>query len=295
MMKRILALGLAAAMLLGCAAFAQEEAADTRVIDYAQMFTDEQAETLQAEIIDFQENTGYDFVILTTNEDTGYDDYYQLAQDFAAAKSLGLGMNNTLLFCYVDLYTGGYYYITVFGDLENLMVNEDIQYLIDNGMEYINDGDFVGCFTWTMRMMTEALNNLGIMESTRVFDYAEMLTDEETETLESAIADFRALTGHDFVYLSTYKEMTGNENGDYMQEFYSYHGFGDGDARSGVMIYLDLNAGSYYIQNFGDMDTYVPQEELNAILEQCNPLMSEGEILQAVLTVIDGYAAHFAQ
>lgn len=107
------------------------------------------------------------------------------------------------------------------------------------------------------------------------------------------IADFRALTGRDFLYLSTYEEMEGNEDGEYMFEFYGRHGFGAGERRSGVMIYLDLYNNNYYVQNFGDMDDYMSQEGLDAVMDNCDVLMGEARILDAVLQVIDAYSAAF--
>jgi len=294
MKKRIFLLLMAAVLLLGTVSFAQEETPDTRVFDYAELFSADDAETLRAAIIDFQENTGYDFAILTTAEDLGTTDYQQLTDDFYVDKSLGLGMNNTAILCYLDLYGDGYYYISVFGDLKNMMVAEDIQYLIDNSMEYFQEGAFVDGFVWITHILTEALTNIGsVNQDTRVLDYAELLTEEETATLEAAIADFRALTDRDFLFLSTYEEMEGNEEGDYMGTFYASHGFGSGEYHSGVMLYLDLFNSSYYVQNFGDLDTYVSQEDLNAIMEQSKPLMGEGKILDAVLLVINAYADRF--
>jgi uncharacterized membrane protein YgcG len=294
MKKRAFSLLVTAVLLLAAVSFAQEEPASTRVFDTAGLFSADEAETLSAAIVDFQENTGYDFAIYVTNEDLGTADYQQLCDDFFVNHALGLGMNQTALLCYLDLYGDGYYYVSAYGDLKNLMVTEDIQYLANTGMEYFVKGDISGGFLWTINMLTEALTNIGSMNETiRVYDYAEMLTEDEVATLESAIADFRALSGKDFLYLSTYENLQGNENGDYMSGFYQSHGFGDGDNRSGVMIYLDLYNNSYYVQNFGDMDSFVSQEALNQIMSDSNAPMGEGKVLDAVLQVIGAYSAYF--
>ena len=294
MKKRAFILLLAAITLLATVSFAQEEPAFARVFDYAGLFSAEQTETLDAAIVDFQENTGYDFAILTTYEDLGSPDYQQLCDTFYVDQSLGLGMNQTAILCYLDLYGDGYYYVSVYGDLKNLMVTEDIQYLANTGMESFKKGDFEGGFLWTVNMLTEALTNIGTMnEAVRVYDYAEVLSDEEITTLESAIADFRALSGMDFLYLSTYEDLQGNEDGDYMTNFYDVHGFGDGENRSGVMMYLDLFNGSYYVQNFGDIDSIVSQDDLNAIVSASNAAMGEGRVLDAVLQVIGDYTKYF--
>lgn len=294
MIKRIISLLTAAALLLSSAAFAMEEAEDSLVYDYAGLFSDVEVEELKGAIVDFQETTGYDFAVLVTYEDLGDPDYQQICDDFYVEHSLGLGMNQTAVLCFLDLYGDGYYYISVYGDLGNLMVAEDIQYLAEEGMNYFQDGDFEGGFLWTINMLAEALMNIGSMnQSIRVYDYAEMFSEEEAATLESAIADFRALSGMDFLYLSTDNELQGNDNGDYMGEFYGKHGFGEGENRSGAMIYLDLFSGSYYVQNFGDMRDYVTQSDLDTIVNAVNTPMGEGAVLEAVLMIVDAYAAFF--
>lgn len=293
MKKRAFLLLMTAALLLAAVSFAQEDPS-ARVFDYAGLFSADDAETLSAAILDFQENTGYDFAILVTNEDLGTPDYQQLCDDFVVDHALGLGMNQTALLCYLDLYGDGYYYISAYGDLKNLMVTEDIQYLASTGMEYFVKGDITGGFLWTVNMLAEALIHIGTMnETVRVYDYAELLTEDEVAALESAIADFRALSGADFLYLSTYEDLQGNEDGEYMAGFYQSHGFGDGDNRSGVMMYLDLYNDSYYVQNFGNMDVVVSQEALNQIVSDSNASMSEGKVLDAVLQVIGAYSAYF--
>jgi uncharacterized membrane protein YgcG len=296
--KRLFVLLMAAVLLLSTAALGEESTA--RVFDYAGLFSSEEAEALEAAIIDFQENTGYDFAIHINDVDHGDKDYQQLCDDFYEAQSLGLGMNRTAILCYLDLYGDGYYkyYVSIFGDLKYLMMAEDIQYLAETATEYFDKGDFTGGFTWTMDMLSQALSEIGVINQTkRVFDYAEILSESDIETLEAAIAEFRALSGMDFLYLSTYDELEDNLNGEYMAEFYYRHGFGEGENRNGAMIYLDLDLDTlyfdYYIRNFGNMDENVSQETLYSILESCVPLMDEGKILPAVLQVIDNYSAYF--
>ena len=242
----------------------------------------------------FRTATGYDFAILVTDIDHEYDDYQQLCDDFYVEKSLGLGMNRTAILCYLDLYGEGYYFISVFGDLKYLMTEENIQYLINNGIDGFADGDSIGGFQWIMEFLSQAVTKIGVDNpSWRVFDFASLLTEQEAATLDAAIADFRALSGQDLIYVSTYDEMDNNQNGSYIEEFYLSHAFGEGEKHSGAAIYLDLYGGSYYVQNFGDMDTLISQDDLTTIVNRASGLMGDGEILSAILQIIDDYAAYF--
>jgi len=290
--KKVFALLAAAVLLLSATAFAQDE--PVRVFDYAGFFTAQEAEALEASIAGFQAATGYDFAILVTDVDHGYDDYQQLSDDFYASNQLGLGMNRTAILYYLDLYGEGYYFISVFGDLKHLMTEGNIQYLLDTVIDNFADGDPIGGFQWMMEFLSQAVTRIGVDNpSWRVFDFAALLADEEVDTLETAIADFRALSGRDLIYVSTYEEMDNNQDGYYMEEFYLSHAFGEGEDHSGAAIYLDLNGGNYYVQNFGDMDTLITQDDLTAIVNRASGLMGDGEILPATLQIIDDYTAYF--
>jgi len=295
MKKRLFVLLTAAALLVASVALGEQSG--TRVFDNVGVFSAGETEALEAAIADFQESTGYDFAVLITDEDCGYDDYQSLCHDFAQNESLGLGMNNTLILCYLDLYGDEYYYyyyVSVFGDLAYLMADSEIEYLTESAMDYISYGDVAGGFEWTMEFLSRALTNIGTDNpSWRVFDFADILSDAETETLEAAIAEFRALSGMDFIYLSSFEEMDGNEDGDYMEEFYLTHGFGDGENHSGAMIYLDLYRSNYYVQNFGDMADVISFDSLDVIIENVTELMNEGEVHNGVLQIISDYSAYF--
>ncbi len=290
MKYRILILLMVAVLLLPSAVFGQE--APTRVFDYAGLFSAKEASELEDAIVGFQDATGYDFAILVSDIDHGYEDYQQLCDDFYAQHNLGLGMTGSAILCVLDLYEQGYFYIQVYGDFQYLMNEQDVQYLASKATgDYA--GNFPAALQWILSFTQQAVTQMGTDNPIRVYDYGKLLSAEEKQTLETAIADFRALSGRDFLYLSTYEAIDGNEDGYYMQEFYTQHGFGEGEQRSGVMLYLDLDNGSFYVQNFGDMDTFVSQDDIDRIVQKASDPMAERDFLTAVLGVVDNYAAVF--
>lgn len=298
MIKRFLLLVTAAVFLLGLAAFAQEAgsgAAASRVFDYAGVFQAGEVETLETAIAGFQEATGYDFAILVANEDLGDKDYQQTCDDFVVNQSLGLGMNHTLMLCFYDMFNS-YFYILPYGDLNNILVTEDTQFLLDSVIEYINKGSFADGLVWAIGILNEALGNIDNQPQTaRVFDYAQLFSDEEKAALENAIVEYRTMSGFDFVVVTTAFDLESYTGDEYMRNFYIHQGMGVGDGRDGTMVYLDMFNGSYYIHNYGsgDVDSIVTQEIVDSIKEQCDPLMGEGSILSAVQLILDGYAACF--
>ena len=269
-----------------------EEKHANRVFDRAGLFTTEQADTLQAAIKDIRTNAGCDFAILVENMETA--DYQRACDELFEAETLGLGLNRTAFICYLALHADGTYqcYSAVYGDLVNLMVEEDVQYLADNAVQHFDQGDFTGGFVWTINMLSEALVNMGVMSVKRVYDFADDFSKEQTIELEREIADFRALSGSDFLYLSTWDEIPNND-GDYMGTFYEHYGFGDGESRSGAMIHFDWGGEYYYVELFGDIGQLIPQEELNAILEASDEVLYEGMFYEAILELIDQLAAYY--
>ena len=299
MKKRLFLFILAAVMLLSPAAYSQSETDNTRVFDDIGLYSQEQLTTLQSAISDFQKLTGYDFSIVIVTDALGYSDYQELSDAVYLTMGLGLGISQAAVICTLDVYEDGsfYLYVSAYGELKYLMDEDDLQYLLDNIKDAITAGELTEGFLWTMNIIAEATGSLATNSGNRVYDFGDILTDEETDAINAAIADFRALSGMDFVYLSTDETWEGNADGDYMVEFYDWRGFGGGGSRSGAMIYLalDLESGyfDYYIRNFGDMDSNVSQEALNGILETCNQLMNQNELADAVLQVIGSYSEYF--
>jgi uncharacterized membrane protein YgcG len=299
MKKRLFSLILAAALLLSAAACAQSEADDTRVFDDIGLYTQEQADTLESAIRDFQKQTGYDFAIVIVTNALGYSDYQEMSDAVYQAFSLGMGMSRAAVVCSLDVYEDGtyYLYVSVYGELKYLTDENDLQYLLDNIKGDISDGKLTEGFLWAMNIIEDATGSLASNYSRRVYDFAELLTDEETETIESAIADFRALSGVDFVCLSTDENLDGNDDGDYMVQFYDWRGFGEGDNRSGAMMYLKVDLENsyvdYFLRNFGGIDSKVSQESLEGIIATCGPLMNQNRFADAILQVIEAYSAYF--
>lgn len=84
--------------------------------------------------------------------------------------------------------------------------------------------------------------------SQRVFDYAELLNEEEKEQLEGLIVEFRETTNMDFVFLTS--EDTEYSSSDivaekigmaFAEDFYDYNGFGSGEDNAGLIYFLDMS------------------------------------------------------
>jgi uncharacterized protein len=97
-------------------------------------------------------------------------------------------------------------------------------------------------------VLIAALPVAAAADGTRVFDYAGLLSSDEVERLDAYIAELRAKTGCDFVFL-TDTVLAYEEDYDraeraaiaYADDFYDYGGFGDEtNDWSGMIFFLDM-------------------------------------------------------
>lgn len=85
----------------------------------------------------------------------------------------------------------------------------------------------------------------------RVYDYDDLLTDDEEADIEAAIDEVTAKTELDLVIVTS----DGSYGTDYVafaDDFYDYNGFGIGENSSGLLLLLDMGNRMIYISTTGD-------------------------------------------
>lgn len=110
---------------------------------------------------------------------------------------------------------------------------------------------------------------LADFESSRIFDTASLMSDEEKEQLEELAARHRKDTGVDIVVVTAYNDgyRTAME---YADDYFDYGGFGTGKDADGVLflIYMDrpnsVN-GDYWISTHGIMVRVLTDERIETI------------------------------
>ncbi len=135
-MKKILILALVI-LLMPLAAHATTE----RVFDNAGIFSEDDITSLKAAIMDFQKNTRYDFVILTTDDFLGVENQQAIAESFYDSQGFGLdGVHSGLLF-YIDM-NQRIQYICTTGNLISLLDDVFIDEALDVSTSYLRKGEY---------------------------------------------------------------------------------------------------------------------------------------------------------
>ena len=107
--------------------------------------------------------------------------------------------------------------------------------------------------------------------SKKIYDYADILTDEEEQILYSLVINFIERYDTDLVFLTdVINYYDTSENEEYAVDFYDYNDFGlEFDNYSGIVLFRNANANDPYydIYTFGDAQLYFDQERYDIILD----------------------------
>ena len=106
--------------------------------------------------------------------------------------------------------------------------------------------------------------------SEKVYDFCDILSDDEEKEIYNKIGEYKNKTGFDLVYLSyDLKYKNDLENDDFAADFYDFNDFGiDKELYDGVIFFRNCNSYPYYvILSFGNAQLYYNTERINNILD----------------------------
>ena len=146
-------------------------------------------------------------------------------------------------------------------------------------------------------------NKLNIMEtpyvdaSEKIYDYADILTDEEEEYLYKLINKFISSTSMDMVILTDAKHYyNDSQNETYATDFYDYNDFGlDMENYSGVLLYRNAyEIDPYYnVYMFGKAQLYFDYDRSENMLDAIYADMRRGSYLSAFEDFIEIYTDYY--
>ena len=134
--QRIFALLLILSCLWAGAALADGE----RVFDRAGLFTASEVRELEQEILSFQEDTGMDFVIVTSDESHN-GSAQQIADAFYEQGGFGLDEEKSGILYYIDM-DDRYHYLSTTGAMIDYMTDARIENAIDEVTRYLSGGAY---------------------------------------------------------------------------------------------------------------------------------------------------------
>lgn len=116
-------------------------ATEERVFDRANLFTTTEEQALRTAITAFQQSTGMDFVVVTSNEAHGDASQQQIADSFYEKGGFGLDAESSGALYYIDLYARQEY-ISTTGKMIDYMTDERIQGALDQSNPNLRAGNY---------------------------------------------------------------------------------------------------------------------------------------------------------
>ena len=155
-MKRVIIIVVVALCFIS-SAFAEQ----WRVFDNAGLFTDEEIETLEQAIFDFQRNTKFDFAVLTTDDYLGTNSA-EIAKAFMIAENLGFGQHGSGILYYLATYDGMLYpTVSCSGELRHAFDLNKRDTAFEEVDTFITNGEYMEAVLSMIESATKAIEIYG--------------------------------------------------------------------------------------------------------------------------------------
>lgn len=133
-------------------------------------------------------------------------------------------------------------------------------------------------------------------KDTKVYDFADLLTDEEEKNIYRTIDNFLESSSMDFVVVTLDKNPYGVSDyytQIYAQDFYYYNDFGVGDKKDGLIVLIDMNNRYPYIATKGNAILVYDDERIDSIHESAYNYLASGNYYEALKNYIDKIAYYY--
>ena len=117
------------------------------------------------------------------------------------------------------------------------------------------------------------LNTPSVNEEEKIYDFADLYTDEEEKNLYSAVYDYTQRRNLDLVIVTINDNFESTQ--EYADDFYDYNNFGYGTDRDGLLFLVDMENRYVYISATGGAMTLYPDNECDMITEQVYTYFSD--------------------
>lgn len=117
------------------------------------------------------------------------------------------------------------------------------------------------------------LNTPSVNEEEKIYDFADLYTDEEEKNLYSAVYDYTQRRNLDLVIVTINDNFESTQ--EYADDFYDYNNFGYGSDRDGLLFLVDMENRYVYISATGGAMALYPDNECDMITEQVYTYFSD--------------------
>lgn len=137
------------------------------------------------------------------------------------------------------------------------------------------------CILTAFAVLAEKMMELDGNSSQRVYDMAELLTEDEEETFEEVIARQRKTLDIDIVVV-TIEHAGGKTSQEYADYNYEAAGFGNGSGHDGILLLIDMENRELVLSTEGKAIRIFTDERIEAMLDDIYEGASDGDFAASV-------------
>lgn len=156
----------------------------------------------------------------------------------------------------------------------NTKQRSESNYLVPNGIEVTEENK-------NNVIMTPSVD-----ETEKVYDFAELLSDNEEEKL---LKEINAYINKYHIDLAVVTISSNNKNSpqEYADDFYDYNSFGKGNNRDGILFLIDMQNREIYMTTTGNAIKMYNDHRIDFVLDKVHEKMTEKKYYQATSEYID--------
>ena len=143
------------------------------------------------------------------------------------------------------------------------------------------------------------LNTKSVDATEKIYDYSDILTDEEEKQIKEKIDKYIEHTNMDMVFVSINLPYSSDkENEDFAADFYDYNDFGlNFESYSGVLLLRNTYEQDPYfnVYMFGKAQLYYSFYRSESMLDNIYPYFKNQDYMTGLNTFIDNYTSYFDQ
>lgn len=137
----------------------------------------------------------------------------------------------------------------------------------------------------------DILNTPCVDASEKVYDFANLLTDEEEDKLYNEVLNYIETTNYDMAIVTT-NENKKNSEVEYADDFYDYNDFGKDETRDGVVLLIDMYNRRVYISTTGNA-ILMYNSRIDSIIDSGYDYLINGEYYSTFNKMIDKMNDYF--
>ena len=143
----------------------------------------------------------------------------------------------------------------------------------------------------------DVMNTPCVKDENRIYDFGDILTDSEEETLEGLVKSYIEAYTSDYVILTIEKnpecnyDLETNCSSKYAENFYNYNNF----KKNGILVLIDLQnkTNLVSIYTFGNVTSIFTKSTINSILDYSYKYFNNNEYLNGFKDIIYNMSSYY--